>query len=57
MSNRAARKQGVTLSTVGIDMNELSVECGDKGTVTFRTWDFAGQVRFGIMLNYIYIYI
>lgn len=33
-----------TLSTVGIDINELIFDCGSKGSVVFRTWDFGGQV-------------
>lgn len=32
-----------TLSTVGIDINELIFDCGSRGTVNFRTWDFGGQ--------------
>lgn len=40
------RQDGNTLSTVGIDINEIVI--GEKwanGPVTFRTWDFGGQVR------------
>ena len=44
VSNEEVRVQGQTLSTVGIDINELIFDCGSKGTVTFRTWDFGGQV-------------
>lgn len=39
------RPRAQTLSTVGIDINELMFDCGSKGTVNFRTWDFGGQVR------------
>ena len=44
VSNEEVRARGQTLSTVGIDINELIFDCGSKGTVNFRTWDFGGQV-------------
>nr|KAG5713801.1 hypothetical protein BaRGS_024428 [Batillaria attramentaria] len=37
------RVRSQTLSTVGIDINELIFDCGSKGVVNFRTWDFGGQ--------------
>lgn len=43
VSNEEVRTRGQTLSTVGIDINELIVDCGTKGSVNFRTWDFGGQ--------------
>lgn len=40
------RQDGNTLSTVGIDINEIVIgERWANGPVTFRTWDFGGQVR------------
>ncbi|KAK3091447.1 hypothetical protein FSP39_019911 [Pinctada imbricata] len=41
------RQDGGTLSTVGIDINEIVI--GEKrpmGPVTFRTWDFGGQKEY-----------
>ncbi|XP_076455660.1 LOW QUALITY PROTEIN: leucine-rich repeat serine/threonine-protein kinase 1-like [Babylonia areolata] len=43
VSNEEVRPRGKTLSTVGIDINELILDCGSKGLVHFRTWDFGGQ--------------
>ena len=45
VSNEEVRTRGQILSTVGIDINELIFDCGNRGLVTFRTWDFGGQVR------------
>ncbi|XP_061197490.1 leucine-rich repeat serine/threonine-protein kinase 1-like [Saccostrea echinata] len=41
------RQDGGTLSTVGIDINEIVIgEKWSKGPVTFRTWDFGGQKEY-----------
>ncbi|XP_070186120.1 leucine-rich repeat serine/threonine-protein kinase 1-like isoform X2 [Littorina saxatilis] len=43
VSNEEVKTRGQTLSTVGIDINEVIFDCGNKGSVNFRTWDFGGQ--------------
>uniref|UniRef100_K1R5J3 non-specific serine/threonine protein kinase n=1 Tax=Magallana gigas TaxID=29159 RepID=K1R5J3_MAGGI len=41
------RQDGNTLSTVGIDINEIVIgERWANGPVTFRTWDFGGQKEY-----------
>ena len=38
---------GETISTVGVDIGDLTFEKmkSNRGKVTFKTWDFGGQVR------------
>lgn len=36
-------KSGKPISTVGVDIGCLVLDKGNKGPVTFRTWDFGGQ--------------
>ena len=41
---------GETISTVGVDIGDLTFEKmkSNRGKVTFKTWDFGGQVRLSL---------